>query len=134
MTTEELAKLTDEQKRIRIAELCGWKKETRNMYGGVKNVQGWGMNTHLGLGSADRKFTMHPDTFPDYLHDLNAMHEAEETLTDFQLQAFGDQLQQIVNYYCVGVVPDYHRHLMCLAKIAHATASQRSDAFLLTLG
>ena len=74
------------------------------------------------------------DNLPDYLNDLNAMHEAEKSLSKFQLQKYGEHLQEIVNYYCVGVVSDYPRDFMCLAMIAGATAAQRAEAFLKTLG
>jgi hypothetical protein len=56
---------------------------------------------------------------PDYLKDLNAMHEAEKTLGDPQLFIeYEDQLSTVMNH--VG---------WCW----HATAAQRGEAFLRTL-
>ena len=58
--------------------------------------------------------------FPDYLNDLNASHEMEKVLTREQHEKYWLHL-------CRDIVP--------LSGYAHcATASQRSDAFLLTLG
>lgn len=71
--------MTDDELRIKVAELCGWSRETRKMYGGEKNVKGWGTNRHLGLGDRERDFTTSPYRFPDYCNDLNAMHEAEKS-------------------------------------------------------
>lgn len=127
MNTEELAKLSDEEKRIRIAEIMG----VEYGYDETGNSLLYRHSDPANFADIYWRATMEPF---DPLNDLNAMHEAEKVLTDFQLQKFGEHLQDIVNYYCVGVVPDYHRDLMCLAKIAHASAAQRADAFLLTLG
>lgn len=63
--------MTDIQKRIRISEILGWKKETRQMYAGVKNVKGWGFNTHLGPGHKDRSF-VEAWQLSDYANDLKA--------------------------------------------------------------
>ena len=70
MTPDELAKLTPEERRIRIAEKCGWKRKTRKRYAGEDNVSGW---------EKDGKFNCYPCQFPDYLSDLNAA----STLCDF---------------------------------------------------
>lgn len=59
---------------------------------------------------------------PDYLNDLNAMHEAEEKLTDSQTQKYIDELVNVTN---VGYRNYY--------AVYHATAAQRAEAFLRTL-
>lgn len=53
--------LSQEQKRIKIAEACGWSK----------------VDGDNGL-RPDGIFTV----LPDYFNNLNAMHEAEEIMTD----------------------------------------------------
>ncbi len=53
---------------------------------------------------------------PDYLTDLNAMHSAEETLNSEQLDEYHVQL------------------IMKTYRIYRATARQRAEAFLRTLG
>ena len=54
---------------------------------------------------------------PDYCNDLNAMHEAEKMLNKEQWVAYGRELSRL------NVFP-----------MVHATAAQRAEAFLRTLG
>lgn len=61
------------------------------------------------------------EDLPDYLNDLNAMHEAEATLTQSQLWYMTTMLAEIVD----ADIPIAH---------ATATAAQRAEAFLKTLG
>jgi hypothetical protein len=60
---------------------------------------------------------------PDYLNDLNAMHEAEKILTDPQHRRYRQLLR--------GVVGD-HLCVTCRAHVS-ATAAQRAEAFLRTI-
>jgi len=60
----------------------------------------------------------------NYCDDLNAMHEAERTLTHYgQIHAYVNYLQNR---------DDGHTHLLLLE--THITARQRAEAFLRTLG
>jgi hypothetical protein len=86
--------VTPEQQRIAIAEACGWKT-------GYRDPEAW-----------------HP--LPDYLNDLNAMHDAEKTLTYAQ---GGEMTLWIQRMTCAGYGPQLF-----------ATASQRAEAFLRTIG
>ena len=111
--------MTPEKINITIAKACGW--------------------THLPKDSDEVQYTArNPDgkwgMIPNYFVDLNAMHEAEARLDGYQLQKYGKNLQELVNFHCVGVVSDYPRQLMCLARVAGASAAQRSAAFLRVLG
>ena len=84
--------MNPEQQRIAIAEACGWKT-------GYRDPEAW-----------------HP--LPDFLNDLNAMHEVEnEVLTTAQMTTMSQYL---------------HRRLGVLW--GFATASQRAEAFLRTIG
>ena len=65
--------MTDDEMRIAIAEACGWKPYKPITHDGwpllmtppkKPNKEGW------------------LETIPDYLNDLNAMHEAEKTFAD----------------------------------------------------
>ncbi len=58
------APLTQEEKRIKIAEACGWQQVDQR--GGEPFA--W-KNPSIGLGNGGY--------LPDYFNDLNAMHEAE---------------------------------------------------------
>jgi hypothetical protein len=109
-----------EAQRIAIAEWLGWKPVTIKLYGGEKNVKGWELNQHLSKGDKDRKFTCHVETFPDYCNDLNAMWQVEETLTPEQTHTMNELL-------FLEVVP-------MTVKTWHATAAQRAEALLRTIG
>ena len=87
--------MTDEQINAATAEACGWGEEC------VLNTDGnrvWVTN------------------FPLYCTDLNAMHEAEKTLTSAQL----------LDYIAFLFDATYEATV--------ATARQRAEAFLRTLG
>jgi hypothetical protein len=108
MTSEEYDKLTDEEKRIKIAELCGWDcREAEVGFFYEPN----GEIDPLGL-----------DQVPDYLNDLNACHEFEMTLTpDGNLFGYCCKLSDIK------VAEDGDRYTV------RATAEQRCKAFVLVM-
>jgi len=88
--------MTPEQQRIVIAQACGWT-DTQIIDG--------------KYGQTD---------VPDYLNDLNAMHEAEKVLT---YEQGGKMTLWIQRMTCAGYGPQLF-----------ATASQRAEAFLRTIG
>lgn len=94
--------MTPEAQRIAIAEACGWKKGT------------------TGFWKDPDKSGYYPS--PDYLNDLNAMHEAEKVLGDFGTPVW----RRYQNHIAKGDVA-----VPC-GVIAHATAAQRAEAFLRT--
>jgi hypothetical protein len=94
--------MTKEQINIAIAEACGWKY--------VNN------ETHAPDGSFWWSKELE---IPDYCNDLNAMHEAEKTLTYAQ---GGDMTLWIQRMTCAGYGPQLF-----------ATAAQRAEAFLKTI-
>jgi hypothetical protein len=107
--------MTDEQQRITIAEACGWKDNTD--YGrGMYWISPTGQESFHG-----------PDVLPDYLNDLNAMHEAEKALTHEQLTHY--RLTQLPRV-CDKTQPMNG----CVQEAVSATAAQRAEAFLRTLG
>jgi hypothetical protein len=109
--------MTDKEKQIAIATTCGW----------TVSEHGWWSHPTLPCnGGAE------PEP-PDYLNDLNAIHEAEKMLTTQQRIEHGKQLQEITSECVVGYVGDYHRELVGLSRVAGATAAQRAEAFLKTL-
>ena len=59
---------------------------------------------------------------PDYLNDLNACHEMEGTLTEAQYIVYGSHLWDVLCIEKKGV------------RLWHATARQRCEAFLKTIG
>jgi hypothetical protein len=64
------------------------------------------------------------ECIPDYLNDLNAMHEAETVMTDQQRTSYLDKLYEVCNPHSM-LNDDWN--LTC------ATAAQRAEAFLKTL-
>ena len=112
-----------EQQRIAIAEACGW-----TACGCTE-----GCNPH-GYPPKARKPTMidliygtgpTPWDIPNYLTDLNDMHEAEKVL-----------LTKCNNDPQADLWIDYLANLLMAAPLClreHATAAQRAEAFLRTL-
>ena len=91
--------MTNHKINVAIAEACGWTPDNRGL--------GW-LSPH-GYYAPE----------PDYCSDLNAMHEAEKTLTDDQREVF------------------YPRNLGAWQSpfnVIYATARQRAEAFLRVMG
>jgi len=93
--------MTPEQQRVAIAEACGWKT-------GYRDPEAW-----------------HP--LPDYLNDLNAMHDAEKVLGEKRIRIYAFTLAQVLDTSPTVDLDDQFLNI-------HATASQRAKAFLRTIG
>lgn len=118
--------MNSDKQRIAIAEFCGWKD--------VRGV------THLGIPPEGGRLFPYPEYheedwrlkpfhgIPDYLNDLNAMHEAEKMLSELQW----DQYNHIL--VTLWVKQDFSLLSVIKAYYCHATAAQRAEAFLKTLG
>lgn len=116
--------MTPEQMRIAIAEACGWRLFYQWMNStDLSTVVQKGV-WYLDGNSGHISF----DMLPDYLSDLNAIHEAEKVLPYKQLEKMHAHLAEIV----VTAVPR-NRHT-AHDFIWHATAAQRAEAFLRTIG
>ena len=101
--------MTPEQQRIAIAEACG------------KWHSGW---PHEYMSQADRLRHI-----PDYLNDLNAMHEAEKVLAKANWGGYAAELYRITDAHNHGISPNHH-----WLAVAFSTATQRAEAFLRTIG
>lgn len=99
--------MTPEAQRIAIAEACGWR---RTMYQSPSQIP-----AGVPFWVQNGKFVQDQD-LPDYINDLNAMHEAEGALKFKQQSDYCIQLQNLEDYYW------------------SATAAKRAEAFLRTLG
>ena len=95
--------MIDPEKRIKVAEACGWKKITQLDSG----LHGW-----IELGPLE--------ALPDYASSLDAMHEAEKVLT-------ATQWPRYVTCLC-GLTRDRNGE-----GLTHTTAAQRFEAFGKTL-
>ena len=107
--------MSDQEINIAIAEALGWTEVTDN-----------------------RKFHQCPTGFPpnsegtlayvsDYCGDLNAMRKAETGLNEAKYDGFQKHLLEIVS-------PKTHWSDMAITRIVSATARQRAEAFLRTIG
>lgn len=111
--------MNDQEKRIRIAELCGWIHYPN------------GDNDHCALSKKHPWFNPSDGSCyyncPDYLNDLNAMHAAEKTMSVRQHREFTEVLSNSVLDYQSA---DYSINRSLLYYLIHATALQRANAFL----
>ncbi len=99
--------MTKDKQQIAIAEACGWKP--------------------LIIQHERDSYSFYESTPPDYLNDLNAMHEAWKTLTYEQHKQSRQHSQMIV--YRDGFTSDNpHR------SVSNAASTQRAEAFLRTIG
>jgi hypothetical protein len=101
--------MTNKQINAEIAEVCGWTDIFEHPEFGLMGVES---ETH-GCRTA----------IENYTHDLNAMHEAEKTLTGLNCHAFCEWL--------LDIVADSPDHLW---EVLTASSRQRAEAFLKTLG
>lgn len=95
--------MSPEQQRIKIAESCGWLKITKL----DSDLHGWQEQGPL-------------EPLPNYLYDLNAMHDAESALNLNQWDTYESHLKSITAQ--AGVYSPIR-----------ATAAQRAEAFRKTL-
>jgi len=95
--------MTNEQINIAIAEACRWKRvegEECFFYNGTEQV--------------------YIENIPEYFNDLNAMHEAEKTLSHKQKRTYCEKL--------------FNLPTSELESNTFATALQKAEAFLKTIG
>lgn len=103
--------MSPEQQRIVIAEACGWTE-----------ISDWGAG---GINGQDPgKLWVGLQVIPDYLNDLNAMHEAVQILDGYMMLKFATELIFVTSGPGTG------------GSFSHvnATAAQRAEAFLRTIG
>lgn len=119
--------MSDEQKRIRIAEACGWKRAPEFDYVLASPIYRAGERMEMMCKDGDIRAM---EELPDYLNDLNAMHEVEKTLSESKWDEYGLVLSEQVDctVWVRGFISGYG-----ITRIAHATARHRAEAFLLTL-
>lgn len=118
--------MTPEQQRIAIAEACGWKLKSN----GLSPMWSWQNESLIHrIKWVAHKVMASQGVLPDYLNDLNAMHEAEKVLTPDTRPEYLCQLFDAATRGRSGLYPVDENYLS-----HHATASQRAEAFLRTIG
>lgn len=117
--------MTPEQQRIALAEWAGWKRPDHPDVMKVK--EGWTKPEAWWM--CPQGVLRFKHDIPDYLNDLNAVHELEEKLTFEQAEQFEDELCHIV----VKCNEQQKKQAPWRFAVAHATAAQRCEALLKTL-
>ena len=129
--------MTPEAQRIAIAEACGWKrwksKSGKIYLRRVSESQG-DYYRDCGDGVTTDEITQSLTGVPDYLNDLNAMHEAEKGLTNAQRRFYSEMLIAVHPLNYDPAQPGNDDRYMRLFMIASMTAAQRAKAFLKTIG
>lgn len=117
-TGRHLDSMKPDQQRMAISKACGWTRFCTHEVNGATVHYGHPPNSTL----------RYERPLPDYLNDLNAMHEAEKRIVDWV--AWRVNLSLVVG---TGYCPDMD---LCedVRAFACATAAQRAEAFLKTLG
>ena len=110
--------MNEKAQRIAIAEACGFKRVNRTYY-----IDPDGLPRTTVCADA-------LNLLPDYLHDLNAMHEAEKVLNK---EKGGDYAATLFDISLEGLIPTKRDEDAWFFHV-RATATQRAEAFLRTLG
>jgi hypothetical protein len=112
-----------EQQRIEIAKACGWELKSN----GLSPMWSWQNEslTHRIKWVAHKEMASQ-GVLPDYLNDLNAMHEAIGTLLFSQRRAYRINLKEIMS-------KKINPAVICYSECIDAPAAQRAEAFLKTI-
>jgi len=110
--------MRDEQINASIAEACGWKAHDHPEC--MAKKEGWRM-PEMWIMRPDGELAFRHE-IPNYCNDLNAMHEAEKML--------GDPAIRREYVYLLGRIVNACGRFDAI----HATARQRAEAFLRTIG
>lgn len=108
--------MSPEAQRIAIAEACGWKAY---LWGTWSLRDPEGNRYSPSCGTKEAAFLLHT---PNYINDLNAIHDAEKWLAE--------QPNHQYSHNCIYAYDQYLRTHFG----PRATAAQRAEAFLRVLG
>ena len=126
--------MTNERIRIKIAEALGWKQTAGRNGDYIARPNGTEVWHYDNRGNSygptnNWQLLLQRKEIPDYPNDLDACHEMEKVLTDEQSEMFADAICRMVCGRTVDAASTYE-----IAYCIHATARQRCEAFLKTLG
>lgn len=141
LTLDEVKNLTDEELRLKVAEICGWtemrKTVTHITFDEDERPCWWvgrtpdhTLNTRHGGAIYEYMGAEAICIVPDYPNDLNAMREAEEKLG---VGYFGYARVLAWNVHGKERVEKNGLNDGVLFDCIHATARQRAEAFVLTM-
>lgn len=122
MTHDKWTKLTPEQQLVKMAECDGWVSNGAGYWHKNGEVRALYYESYDGEGRAEDIHKL-----PDYLYDLNEMHEVEKQIPLAYLEKYWDNLKKICTnprFLEIGVIA---------SNAISATAAQRAEAFVLTM-
>lgn len=129
--------MTPEAQRIAIAEACGYVwyafqdpdgKEFAHL---IRTDKNWPQRQGGVRCERPPEFESEAPNVPDYLYDLNAMADAEETISTLDIGKYVAELAKVLNE---GVAQSLPVLWASAYYLIHATAKQRAEAFLKTKG
>lgn len=112
-------KLTQEEKRIKIAEACGFKV--------TKSPAGDYYYNPESLLCQDGRVLWDSEELPNYFNDLNAMHTLEKDMQSIIQERYAKKLRVIISEI---ELDDYNENWHPMT----ASSAQRAEAFGQTLG
>ena len=118
--------MSPDSQRIAIAEACGWTKCRLAIKGAGAPERGkspYGVPPRRG----------YEVSLPNYTQDLNAMHEVEETLTEHEWNQMFEWLIHI-RWRDANATERHGIGKQKALSPSRATAAQRAEAFLRTIG
>lgn len=122
MTLEEVKALSDEELRIKVAELCGWE------------ISPFGSGIICFNEELDKQRAPEDDgirfSLPDYPHDLNACHEMEKAA---EVDEYVPTLYEVITGYPLKIMQNQGQAIDLMNWVYNATARQRCEAFVLTM-
>jgi len=110
--------MNEEKQRIAIAEACGWQR-----FCPEKDPNYWYKPRWREVVITNK--------LPDYLSDLNAMHEAEKTLTDGQKMDYAEFMDDFI---VPSITYNQYNLWSGVFEAMHTPASLRAEVFLRTIG
>jgi len=123
--------MSDSELRIKIAELCGIQNAARKLAA---------QNEREQMAFYNDRVSPTP-TVPDYLNDLNAMHEAESYAGEhlFDADQWAEYAKNVERAHDTAQL-SFHRggtdsddFWYDVTELIHATARQRAEAFIKTI-
>lgn len=129
MNMEQVKAMTDEELRIKVAELCGWTHEPLDP---KRDNAIWCVHWYppkTTIDSEEGNWWKGFGAVPNYPFDLNAMQEAEKSLKGRVKNSdlWMDELYVRNLVEVIGCMPLSRTHLV------RATARKRAEAFVLTM-
>lgn len=112
---------------------CYYRENARGYT--YKIEEAWKVPEEVGSGYINGgpdqpdRVVIEPAPIPNYFGDLNAMHSAEETLDPKQTERFAEFMLDVLE-----IPTPFIGTARCAFLTGHASAPQRAEAFLRTIG